>query len=227
MDEEVRETENIQEAEPKREVPQKPSRRSSVLKKALLILLALVLIAGPAAGAYWWRDNEAKNFEKEQSDSIATYQAKIADLEEQIADANTDNTNLEDDEDLCVEIAPSATVIENIQASITSGNTAALEGYMASTVNVILAATEAYGPQTPTQAVSSISSFISDDNTSWDYDFALPVATLNAYYQGEYSQYFSNIDVVGKATNNKVISFSFDCNGKIDTVFLANNSELL
>lgn len=174
-----------------------------------------------AAGAYYWRDSQANSFEKRQSDNISKNQTVIKSLREQLTN------KVSNDSVACTEIAPTATVIGSIEASITSGNTAALEGYMASSVNVILAASEAYGQQTPTQAVTDVTNFISNDINSWDYNFSLPAATLNTYKQGSYSQYFTNISVVGKATNNQVISFSFDCTGKIDTVFLATTASVL
>ncbi len=211
------------EPQPEPETPKTPRKRRPILKVALIVLVALALMVGSAAGAYWWRDNDANNTEKQLTDNITEYQARIANLESQLATANS----TDDDDAVCVEVAPNASAIENIKASITSGNTAALEGYMASSVNVILAATEAYGAQTPSQAVASISDFLSDNNLSWDYDFDLPSATLTAYQQGDYSEYFPNTAIVGKASNNQVISFSFDCNGKIDTVFLATSQELL
>lgn len=209
--------------------PQKARTKSSVLKYILLGLLVLTLAGASAAGAYFWRDNEASDFEKQQASDIDGYKNTISDLQKQLADALAVSTTdtAEDADTVCTEIAPSAVTIENIEASITSGNTAALEGYMASSVNVILAASEAYGAQTPTQAIADISSFLSDDLDSWDYDFSLPAATLSAYQSGDYADYFSGISVVGKASNDHVISFSFDCDGNIDTVFLSTIASIL
>ncbi len=202
------------------------SKKSSLaIKHTVSGIVILILIIGSTAGAYFWRDNQAVESEKQQTNNIASYQKTIATLEKQIADTTAgapDNNPTP-----CAEIAPDELVIENIQLSITSGNTAALEGYMASSVNVILAASEAYGAQTPTQAISDISQFISDDINSWDYIFTLPAATLNTYKTGGYAQYFTNTSIIGKASNDKVISFSFNCLGEIDTVFLLNDVNLI
>lgn len=186
-----------------------------VVKKVLVFVLVLLLVAGAAGGAYWWRDSVAMSAEKEQASDIAKYKSTIADLKKELAEAKT-----VDSSEPCTEVAPKVAVLDNIKASVTSGNTAALAGYMASTVNVILAATEAYGPQTAAQAVESISDFISADSTSWDYDFSLATSVLSGYQSGDYKQYFPDTAVVGKASNKQVISFSFDCDGKIDTVFM-------
>lgn len=201
-----------------KEVKQKPSDEKS--KKNMLVCLLIVLLVALVVGGatYLWRDSVASDLEKQQAAQISTQKATIAELENQLA--NTETTVAADDSGPCTEVAPDAATLDNIKASINTGNTAVLSGYMASTVNVILAATEAYGPQTPAQAVDDISVFISDDSTSWDYDFSLPATTLSGYQSGDYKQYFPEIALVGEASNKQVISFSFDCDGKISTVFL-------
>ncbi len=149
-------------------------------------------------------------------------------MKKQLATAKASSTTIKPiDETACKVVAPTAAVIESIKASITSGNTAALSGYMAPSVNVIIAATEGVGPSTPAIAVSTVSTFITNSTTSWDYNFALPAATLNGYSSGGYKEYFPSTAVVGKASNGKVIAFSFDCNAKISTVFMAVGAELL
>lgn len=218
MDEGIKE---IEESGPIKEMPKK---HSPVGKHVIAGIIILILLLGSTAGAYFWRDSQATNFEKTQADELLQKQQTILELQTQLASNNGGLTN---GPTPCAEIAPIASVIESIQSSITSGNTQALGGYMASSVNVILAATEAYGTQTPGQAIADISTFISDDINSWDYNFSLPAATLTAYKQSGYAQYFSTTSVVGLATNDQVISFSFDCLGKIDTVFMASNANTL
>lgn len=203
-------------------------KNKNLVKPILLIALVLVLIGLAAGAAYLLRDDTANKLDKKQTAEILSLEKSMATLKKQLAALKAkDTSNTVADQTPCTAIAPTATVIESIKASITSGNTAALEGYMAASVNVILAASEGIGPSTPSAAVASISNFITSDNTSWDYDFSLPAATLNSYGQGSYSQYFPSIAVVGKAPNNKVISFSFDCNAKISTVFMSASDDLL
>jgi len=211
--------------------PIEPAKTSKPAKSAfgkiiLHIFMILILGGGSAAGAYWWRDKTANESKATQEASISTLEKAKIDLQKLLDDEIAKNAEVEPV--VCtVGIAPSATVIESIKASITSGNTAALEGYMAASVNTILAATEAYGPQTPAQSVSSISTFITDDINSWDYDFALSAAIISSYGSGGYEQYFPSDAIVGKSTDGKVISFAFDCDSKIDSVFMAASDELL
>lgn len=203
--------------------PAKSTRR----KKVLIGLLILILIAAAAGGAYWCRDKAAKKTEKQQAADISSLQQTNASLKKQLAAEKVKNATAGADQTACASKAPGASVIENIQASITSGNTAALGGYMAPTVNVIIAASEGLGPKTPDQAITAITNFITPDTSSWDYDFSLPASVLSSYGKGSYSKYFPGNAVVGKASNMQVVSFSFDCNGKISTVFVAADESLL
>jgi len=206
--------------------PKKVKDKKKLIRTVLLILLIIVFAGASAAATYWWRDRVANDSKGKQDVRIASLEKEKTSLKKQLAVAKASNTTAAD-QSTCTSKSPTVSVIESIKASITSGNTAALEGYMASSVNVILAASEGIGPSTPAQAVSSISSFITSDINSWAYDFSLPAAILSSYGSGGYSQYFPNNAVVGKAANGKVISFSFDCNAKISTVFLASSEELL
>lgn len=175
-----------------------------------LILIMLILISVGAVGWYVWRQNSDKK-PADNSNSQQAPQSK----------SDTEKTQKKS---TCTD--PSSSVVENIVDSIKSGNTAALEGYMAVKVNVILAASEGIGEQTPAQAVAEITNFIGDSSsTTWD--FALSVPVLTSYKDGFYKSYFPDNAVVGKASNKKVISFSFDCVGKISTVFEAGNEDLL
>ena len=210
--------------------PIKIMNRKSLLSKRILYVLATILLMFvTGVGAFFWRDSIANDLEKKQTDSIANYQDIISKLQAQIAIGGSDNPGIEGTpvEPICTLTMPDSVALENIKASITSGNTAALEGYMLPSVNVILAATEAYGAQTPSQAIADVSSFISEDINSWDYDFDLPASTISQYSQGYYGQYFPVSSLTGKASNGKIISFSFDCDGKISTIFMANSESIL
>lgn len=218
MDEQPKPIEEVQKVKPVR----KP------IVKTILLIVSILILTGLAAGAsYWWRDKTANEFEKQQANDISSLQTTVASLETQLAEANDQLNGGSDADTTCESKSPTSAAISNIKASITSGNTAALEGYMAASVNVVLAASEGIGSKTSAQAVASISDFISDDINSWDYDFALPASTLTSYANGSYGQYFPTSAVVGTASNKQVISFSFDCNAKVKTVFMAASEDLL
>jgi cytoskeletal protein RodZ len=200
---------------PREEQKDKPIEKKR-RKTFLLGLLILLLVAAAAGAGYWIRDRSARTTENQQAATITSLQQTSANLKNQFVAEKAKNTTTETSKaTACTPKAPSIAAISNIEASITSGNTAALEGYMASSVNVIFAASEGLGTRTSPQAVSDITGFISPIASSWDYDFSLSASVLSSYGKGSYGQYFPGTAVVGKATNKQVIAFSFDCNGKI------------
>lgn len=117
-----------------------------------------------------------------------------------------------------------SSLIENIAASINTMNTAALEGYMASEVNVVFAATEKGGPVSPTTAISDLN-YISSATPPWN--FSLSSSVLDSYKNGYYGQYFGDLTVVGLSSDNYVVSFGINGEAKIDSIFIAANANLL
>jgi hypothetical protein len=193
--------------------------------KTVIVSLLVVLLAASGAAAYVWRDIAARNSEKAQVANIATLDEKIKGLEADLLVANggvaTPNTGT----GCCTGVAPDATTIANIKASITSGNTAALEGYMADAVKVVLAMAEGVAPGTPTEAVTRITEFISAATAPWNFEKTAD--ELGQYAVGGYGPYFPAIAVVGMSANSKVITFDFDCDGKISRVFMASDASIL
>ena len=207
--------------------PKKPLKKH-IIKKILLFLLVIILMAAAAFGAYWWRDKEAKAFEQTQAGDISSLKSELALTNVKLTNALAENAKTSQlcDADIeCVATAPSAAVVENIKASITSSNLAALAGYMASNVALTLASTGVSELVAPTQAISNIAAFTADATSPWN--FSVVTSTLSAYSKGSFGKYFADTSIVGKSANNKVISVSFDCNSKISTVFMSTNETLL
>lgn len=98
-----------------------------------------------------------------------------------------------------------AAVRESLAASISSGNTAALEGYLTDPVTVTLAATEFQESMTPAEAVPAVD-YVIDLTATWN--FALPAATLDLYRAGSYSQHFPDDALVGLSSAGAVIAFT-------------------
>lgn len=120
-------------------------------------------------------------------------------------------------------ITISAALKENMAAAISSKNTAALEGYMAASVHVVNTAGKNVS-ETPAQAVADVD-FVSAGTAPWNFN--LSAATLTSYKSGAYGTYFGDGTYVGKSANNYVISFGVNSAGKIATVFMAQNANLL
>jgi hypothetical protein len=203
------------------------SKRSKSLKSGsafgLIVIILLVWSMMTAAGAYLLRDMIATENERVQNSDIESLREELKNVNDQLIEEKAKNLSGYNSQ-VCAAVLPSSSAIENIKASIMTGNTAVLEGYMANNVNVILAASEGVGEVGRTEAISNVTNFVSDSINTWD--FSLSESELESYRSGDYNQYFPAVAVVGKSTNNKVISFSF-CGDKIDTVFLASSFELL
>jgi hypothetical protein len=204
---------------------EQPAKAPAKTKRQLpwkRILLVLVVAGLAFAGGYLWRDHTAKQQQKKQDTTITGLKKDVADLKK--AAKTAAKTTPKTVAVVPATTKPSAATIENIKASITSGNTAALEGYMAPTVHVVIAASEGVGDRTPTQAVSDLS-YLNNATDPWNFD--LPAATLTSWRAGSYASYFPTDAVVGKSANDYVISFTFNSSGKISGVFMAVNSDLL
>lgn len=199
---------------------EKPKKNRSGLKKAVIVLLVIIIAAGAAYGGYWYRGEQAKKEISEKDTQIASLQSEKDALQKQLEEANAQDDSSEES----TSTSPSAADLENIEAAITSGNTAALESYMAKKVTVILAASECCGSRTQAQAVADLA-YIDGATDPWDFD--LPQSTLDGYASGDYKQYFPDDALVGKSANNYVISFTFDDSGDIDGIFVTNNAKLL
>lgn len=207
-------------------LPKRSHRTLWIIGTAVLIV---ILMAASAGGAYWWRDNRATSESKTQAATINSLTKDKQNLQKQIADlkaAAVASTTSTAQPTTCTPKAPDATTISNIEASITSGNTAALQGYMATTVQDVYAAADAIPAGTAAASVVDITTFVSDQITGV-WSFPVSAGALTTYRAGSYGKYFPSVAVVGGSTRHRVISFSFDCNGKINTVFMAADDSVL
>jgi len=205
--------------EPKPEL----KKKGNPMKNIITALIVLILIAGAGAGAYLYRDKTANDASAVKDSTIASLNSQIAALKNSASAETTDNTDTSDI--ACTVKQPATSVIENIKAVVTSGNSAALEGYMASSVDVNLIASAAEGVSTPTQAVKNVTEFLASVTSTWT--FSLTPTQLTSLTSGSNSTFFGTDAVIGMSTDGHVISFSFDCNGKISKVLLANNTTSL
>lgn len=198
-----------------------PKQKSTKSKNILLFALVIILLLATAVGAYMYRDHKAKSELSQKQTTIDQLNKKITDLESQVAAAKSSSSTTSTT--TTTTSSPSAATLDNIKAAITSGNTAALEGYMASNVDVVVAASEKSGARTPTQAITDLAYL----NGSSGWNFALDTATLNSYKSGFYKDYFKANSLVGKASDKKVVVFNFNDQGKINAIFMAASDELL
>lgn len=180
--------------------------------------VTLVVVILAILGFVGWYVYQAKNnaddaYNKASSVSAASKNAKKSTAKEQPSTATPAKVTISD------------SLKENTAAAIESKNTAALEGYMASSVTVVIAASEKGGAESAAEAVADLS-YLNSGTSPWD--FKLSDATLTSYRNGSYGKYFgADTTIVGKSANDYVVSFGVNTSGKIDTVFMAINADLL
>lgn len=193
------------------------SRRGVII----FLIIIIVLLLGAGAGMYFWQKDQINS----ANNTIEELNGKLSDSQKKLDEAlKTNNKSAGQDASGSVSKRPSAATIENIESAITSGNTAALEGYMAPSVNVIIAASEGMGARTPAEAVTDLK-YISKATDPWHFN--VDNNTLAKFAKGDYKEYFNSTTLVGISANNMVIAFNFDSNGKINGIFMASNSTLL
>ena len=118
----------------------------------------------------------------------------------------------------------SASDIENIVAALDTGNTAAIEGYLADPVNVILAATECCGPITPAEVITNLA-YVGDAAAPWS---ATAESTIDTYRAGFYVEYFPAGALVFSSADADPHVISFVVTGDhITQIFISNAATLL
>ena len=131
---------------------------------------------------------------------------------------------------------PTAETVENIKAAISSGNTAALSGYMADTVAVIcIPCGFTAGPgQTPTwdqtkdQAILTVTNKCSQAEGTWNFN--LGQATIASYSNANtfFGDSVKSNSIIGKTSiSGDMILLNFDTAGKINMVITTQENLLI
>lgn len=197
----------------------KPKKRRMSKRTVLMAATIVFSLAIGAVGSYFLRNMTANKQYKQDVADMKFLEQSNADLQKQVNDAKAAATSV-----------PAATtantsVAQNVQAAITAGNTAALTGYMAPKVYVVIAASEGLGLKAPADATTAVTNFIKSAKAPWNFN--QPAATLGQWGSGDYAQYFPANALVGKAASNQVISVTFNANGKVNMIFMSADSKLL
>ncbi len=113
---------------------------------------------------------------------------------------------------------------DNIEAAISSGNTAALEGYLANPNTFIIAASECCGPQTPIETIAGLDYLLSATGP-----WARATDSLIADYRtGFYADYFPDgaFVLLSSDTDPFVVSVQ-TTDDKITGIFISSGETLL
>jgi len=113
----------------------------------------------------------------------------------------------------------------NFVDAMTSGNTAALEGQLATPIVVILVASECCGPVSPVEAITNLNYVNPGSGATWN--FAIDESTLASYRSGDYGIYFPAEALVGLSSDGYVVSFiPASAGGVIETLFIGGAAAL-
>lgn len=115
-----------------------------------------------------------------------------------------------------------AYVKEQIKAAITSKNTGALEGYMASTASVRIENSSCCGMLSSLEAAKQLD-YLNQATGPWNFSDLDPnIVALRAA-----SQYYASPAVVGVSPDKYAVSFQFDSQNKINAISLSADYSLL
>ncbi|MBI5906600.1 hypothetical protein HY857_00925 [Candidatus Saccharibacteria bacterium] len=196
--------------------PKKDKKQQGFTAIEAVLILVILAIIGFVGWYVWHAKNDTNSaYDKAGNLSLASSSAKKS-TEQKKASSPTPAP---------AKVTISDSLKENTAAAIESQNTAALEGYMATSVTVVIAASEKGGAETATQAVKDLD-YLNSGTSPWD--FKLSDATLASFRNGFYGKYFgADTTIVGQSANKYVVSFGVNTSGKIDTVFMAASADIL
>ncbi len=113
---------------------------------------------------------------------------------------------------------------DNLAAAVSSGNTAAIEGYLTTPTRVVIAASEADLQYDPIDAVLAID-YVQPGVGVWTFE--VDAATLASYAASpDYGAFFPSDAIVGVSDAGAVISF-VPTGTQIGTVFMAIDESLI
>ena len=118
-------------------------------------------------------------------------------------------------------VNPSAT-IANIEDSVKSKNYAALEGYMAPRVSVVLAASECCGMLSPAKATEQLA-YLNNGIAPWDFTYPNAIETkLRTADPANFKD-----AVIGIASNRFAVGFTLNNKYLIDKIFMVIDYKLI
>jgi hypothetical protein len=106
---------------------------------------------------------------------------------------------------------------QNVRDAITSGNTAAIEGYLSDPVRLIIMSSECCWDVTPAEAVAELP-YVTGAPGPWNFN--LPAATTDPWHTNTYYGYlFTGDDITGRAADGTIVSFGIE-GGQITKILM-------
>lgn len=188
-------------------------------------ILVVLLILSNLWILYLWQNvtrenNDLRAAQTNLQNENTDLQKKNKDLTKQLSDAKSSAAKEPECNDTVSDF-----LRENIKAALDSQNTAVFSTYTTNPVKFVIAASEFGASITPDEAALELNY---THTATGPWDFNLPAATLSAYAaSSSYGQYFGDGMFVGRAASGMVLSFDFDCSGKVKQIFVAADESLI
>lgn len=188
-------------------------------KRVIIACLVVILLIGTNATLFLWQQRLVREAKQQSSEQ----ERKNEQLEEQIKELQEARDNELSLQSSQAEDSARLTA-STLQGILTDKNFAALEPYLAEQVSFILAASEGMGVQTPAQAIDNL---VVLDAATAPWNFTVSPTTITDWRSGDYKQYFPEGVVTGVSANGYVIAVQLNNSGKVMTIFISPNVDVL
>lgn len=200
---------------------QKSNNSNKSHKSVLILITIIILLIIVSTGIYYFQNKKVTKLNV----TISELNKKVEDIQKKLDNTKIAKTDQTPSTSSVIQSkSPTPATIENIEAAITSGNTAALEGYMSPSINVVIAASEFSAQRTPSQAINDLN-YLNKATAPWNFD--VDKTTFIKFTQGDYKAYFNSTTLLGISANKMVVAFNFNDSAKISGIFMSANSDLL
>jgi len=200
-------------------VPPTPPKHASKNAFVIVLLAIITILSLGIAGYEWWQIQLLQDSNTTLLNDKHYLESKIDKLGK--ADTKDEITK---DSDIACKDTPTSLLKDNIKAALDTKNTAAFATYTSNPVKFVIAASEKGDNETPDQAAKSLEY---THSATGPWDFNLSSTTLAGYDAGFYTDYFDANTYVGRAASGMVAAFDFNCDGKINQIFVAADEDLL
>lgn len=199
--------------------PATPPKHTSKKTLVIVVLTIIALWSLAAAGYGWWQIQLLQDSNMTLLNDKHYLESKIDKLGKTTTKDETAGGS-----DVACKDTPTSLFKNNIKAALDTKNTAVFATYTSNPVKFVIAASEKGGNETPDQAAKSLEY---THSATGPWDFNLSSTTLTGYDAGFYTDYFDANTYVGRAASGMVAAFDFNCDGKINQIFVAADEDLL
>jgi len=180
------------------------------------LIIAVLIIA---TGVLGWLLFQSHQREKVLTDEKSKLQHSLETLSSELAlqnqGANTSNDNCS---------GASESLKNNINAALNSKRSDLFTSYVSEKTRFTVAGSEKDEEETPEQVALSMA-ITENERAPWNFE--IDSTTLDNYRGGPYGAHFQDGNYIGKSVTGMVVSFGFECDGKIKSIFISPNDSLL